>query len=185
MLRKIIWVICSLHYKLLFNRFGLMSYITKPLYLSGCGNMSIGDKVRIFPHSRLECIGENSSLSIGDNVSIGPNLNITCAGETRIGNGVTISSNVFITDMDHGYKVINIPIMEQENIVKKTIIGSNSFIGTGAVILAGTKLGKQCIIGANTVVRGDYGDYSVLVGNPAKVIKQYNTETKFWEKSNG
>ena len=52
----------------------------------------------------------------------------------------------------------------------------------GACIQAGTVLGKQCVVGANAVVRGTYPDYCVIVGVPARVIKKYNPETGKWEK---
>lgn len=150
------------------------------MYLKGCSNMSINKRVRVFPHARIECIGKNSVLEIGENTSIGPNVNITCAGEILIEKGVTISSNVFLTDMDHEYKNIDVPIMEQGNIVNTIVIGENSFIGTGAVILAGTKLGRQCVIGANSVVRGKFNDYTVIAGNPARIIKRYCKSRNEW-----
>lgn len=58
-------------------------------------------------------------------------------------------------------------------------IGENSFIGAGAVILPGTKIGKFCIIGAGSVVKGNILDYSIVVGNPCKII---NDTRKFGEK---
>ena len=67
-------------------------------------------------------------------------------------------------------------------IVKDTIIGENCFIGYGVAIQAGTKLGKQCIVGANAVVRGDFPDYSVIAGVPAKIIRKYNFDTKTWDR---
>ena len=47
--------------------------------------------------------------------------------------------------------------------------------------MAGTKLGKQCVVGANSVVRGEFPDYCVIVGAPARVVKKYNPDTKIWE----
>ena len=62
---------------------------------------------------------------------------------------------------------------------KGVSIGENSFIGAGAVILPGTKIGKFCIIGAGSVVKGNIPDYSIVVGNPCKII---NDTRKFGEK---
>lgn len=67
-------------------------------------------------------------------------------------------------------------------IPKKTVIGDGCYIGYGAVILAGTTLGKQCIVGANSVVRGDFPDYSVLAGAPARIVKKYNRDKAIWER---
>jgi acetyltransferase-like isoleucine patch superfamily enzyme len=52
----------------------------------------------------------------------------------------------------------------------------------GSAIMAGTRLGKQCIVGANSVVKGEFPDYCVIVGAPAKIVKKYNFETQEWEK---
>ncbi|MFH4188829.1 DapH/DapD/GlmU-related protein, partial [Acinetobacter baumannii] len=88
----------------------------------------------------------------------------------------------FITNIDHNYKKVGIPILEQEHIIKDTSIGENCFIGIGAAIQAGTILGKQCIVGTNSVVTGIFPDYCVIAGNPAKVIKKLYLETGNWEK---
>ena len=182
MIRKGWWVIKSLHRRLIFKKFEFPSYLEKPIYISGAPRIEIGRKVRIFPLARIECVQNKGCLIIEDNVTIGPSINITSAKKIVICKGTTISSNVFITDMDHKYQAIGIPIMEQGNKLNTTIIGDNCFIGTGSVLLAGTKLGKQCIIGANSVVRGEFSDYSVICGNPAKVVKYYNEVTNRWER---
>lgn len=67
-------------------------------------------------------------------------------------------------------------------IVRETSIGDGCFIGYGAAIQAGTKLGQHCVVGASAVVRGKFPDYCVIVGNPAHVVKKYNLETRSWEK---
>lgn len=53
---------------------------------------------------------------------------------------------------------------------KKVTIGENSFIGAGAIVLPGTTIGKNCIIGAGSVVKGIVEDYSIVAGNPCRVI---------------
>lgn len=66
--------------------------------------------------------------------------------------------------------------------IKETKIGENCFIGIGVAIQAGTILGKQCVVGSNSVVRGEFPDYCVIVGAPARIVKKYNFETQRWEK---
>ena len=54
-------------------------------------------------------------------------------------------------------------------------------IGMNSTILPGVVLGRHCVVGANSVVtKGDYPDYSVLAGVPAKIIKRYDLVTKTW-----
>ena len=69
-------------------------------------------------------------------------------------------------------------------IIKETKIGENCFIGIGAAIQAGTILGNHCVVGANSVVKGIFPDYSIIAGVPAKVIKRYNIQSGLWEKTN-
>ncbi|MDK0954333.1 DapH/DapD/GlmU-related protein [Clostridium perfringens] len=60
-------------------------------------------------------------------------------------------------------------------------MGYQSFIGMGSRIMAGVKIGKHCIIGANSVVTRDVDDYSIVAGCPAAVIKRYNFNGRKWE----
>lgn len=83
------------------------------------------------------------------------------------------SPNVYITDCDHEYRNIDVPVIEQ-GIVQKgqaVSIGDGSYIGINTVIVGNVKIGKHCVIGANSVVTKDVPDYSVAVGIPARVIK--------------
>lgn len=180
---KYFWAIRAIIYKVRFKKIGNFSYVGKPLYLQGTRKVIIGNKVRIYGGVRIETHGEEASINIKDNVSIGQNFHITSSGsELIIGEDTTILGNVFITNIDHDYKQIGVHILKQEFLIKETRIGQNCFIGYGAAIQAGTILGKQCVVGANSVVRGEFPDYCVIVGAPAKVVKKYNKDTGEWEK---
>jgi acetyltransferase-like isoleucine patch superfamily enzyme len=63
------------------------------------------------------------------------------------------------------------------------VIGDGSWIGAGSVILPGARIGKHVAIGANSVVNGEIPDFSVAVGSPAKVVKQYS-EHSGWLPAN-
>lgn len=182
MFYKFFWILRGLFYIPFFGKFSMPSYIGKPVSLLGVKKIFIGKKVRIFPNVRLEVHGENSKLIIEDNVAIAQNVHVTTGATLKIGKNSTILANVFITDIDHGYEKIGIHILDQEMIVKKTVIGENCYIGIGVAIQAGTILGNQCVVGANAVVRGTFPDYCVIVGAPARIVKMYNQETQRWEK---
>ena len=161
---------------------GKHTYIGKPLYIQRKG-IILGNNVRIYPGMRAELSLDDAVIEFGDNISVGQNFHIVCyTKRLKIGKNTTISGNVFLSNADHNYKEIDVHILDQDMIYKETIIGENCFIGYGAVILPGTKLGKQCIIGSNSVVSGEFPDRCVIAGVPAKIIKKYNSETEQWER---
>lgn len=180
---KYFWAIRAILYKVKFKFIGNYSYMGKPIFLLGTKNIKIGNKVRLYPGLRMEAHGKTGGITIEDNVSIGQNFHITAKDqELIIKKNTTISGNVFITNIDHEYRKIDMHIMEQPFIINNTVIGENCFIGYGVGIQAGTILGKQCVVGANSVVRGSFPDYCVIAGVPAKIIRKYNPDTDEWEK---
>lgn len=184
MLYKLIWALRAVFYAPFFGKIQFPGYMGKPVILSGTKNIFIGKYVRIFPQIRMEVFGSTGLIEIQDDVSIGQNVHITSASNLTIGKSSTILANVFITNIDHDYQEIGVHILKQKYLVKETKIGENCYIGIGSCIQAGTILGKQCVVGANSVVRGTFPDYCVIVGVPAKIVKRYNSQTKTWEKTN-
>lgn len=184
-LSKLAWFARAIIYKLTFRSIGSLSYIGRPLFIHNASKISLGDKVRIFPHSRMEVHGKDSLICIKDNVSIGQNLHIISGAILNIGSNTTLSANVFISNINHDYKAaIDVHAMNQPLEIKDTSIGSNCFIGFGAVILPGTTLGDNCIVGANSVVTGEFPSYSIIAGAPARVIKSYDITKNEWITTN-
>ena len=123
------------------------------------------------------------TVRIGKGSEIGERCRISIANSLEIGKKVLFSPNVYITDCDHEYRNVDIPIIDQGIVQKgqKVSIGDGSYVGINAVIVGNVKIGKHCVIGANSVVTKDVPDYCVAVGSPAKIIKRYNLETQLWE----
>ena len=183
MIRKFFWLARAILYKPFLGQLGAFSYIGKPLYIRNLSKIIIGSKVRIFPNARIEAVDKKSSITLKNNLSIGQNIHLISGGELIIEANTTISANVFISNIDHEYQEIDKHILEQPLLYKKTHINKNCFIGYGAVIQAGTVLGKQCVVGANAVVRGTFPDYCVIVGAPARIVKRYDSTSKTWRKT--
>jgi acetyltransferase-like isoleucine patch superfamily enzyme len=183
MIYKLYWGIITLVYAPFFKKISFPSHIGVPIFTKGLNRVIIKKQVRILPGVRIETHG-SGTITFEENITIGQNFHVTSAGNLIIGSDTTILGNVFITNIDHNYQEIGKPILDQKLIIRETRIGSNCFIGYGAAIQAGTILGKQCIVGASSVVRGEFPDYSVIVGIPAKVVKRYNVVTKTWVKTN-
>lgn len=167
---------------------GSNSVIRKPLLLTHeC--IHIGHNVMIWDHGRIEGVTEyaqknfNPKIIIEDGVTIQQRCHITSAGDLVIGKNSLISFDVSIQDTDHEYTDLGKPVADQPLLVKKTQIGENCFIGSGAKIQAGTVLGRHCIVGTNAVVKGTFPDYSVIVGVPARIVKRYDENTGEWRKT--
>jgi acetyltransferase-like isoleucine patch superfamily enzyme len=111
---------------------------------------------------------------IGDRCLIGRGSAIVGHYRIDIGDDVFTGMNVYITDQNHGYEDIEAPIGIQDPEDDPVVIGSGSWIGSGAVVLPGARLGKNCVVAANSVVRGEFPSYSVVAGVPAKVVRLHN-----------
>ena len=147
MFMKFFWVIRCFFYSLVYRRVTFPGYIGKPLFLLGMKNVTFSARVRIFPNSRIEA-HKDGVIWIGENGSIGQSLHLVSGGKLTIGAGTLISSNVLITNISHDYSNVELPVLEQQHIIKDTLIGENCFIGAGAVIQPGVILGRHCIVGA-------------------------------------
>jgi len=139
---------------------------------------------------RIECLTDSDvkKLFIGNDVKINDYVHIACAEKIIIGNNVLIGSNVLITDHLHGlYQGDNqdspysSPDTRQLS-SKPVLIGENCWIGDMVSIMPNVNIGSGVIIGANSVVTKDIPKNTIAVGNPCKVIKQYNDINKKWEK---
>ncbi len=106
---------------------------------------------------------------IAEGVYIGPQCNIgKCKIEkdTLLGSGVHIMSG----KGQHNFDDLSKPIKDQGGSFEKISIGSGSWLGNGALVMA--NVGKHCVVAAGAVVVNDVDDYSIVAGNPAKVIKK-------------
>ena len=128
----------------------------------------VGDNVSIQPDVYLFNVQE---LSIGDNVSIHPMTYIEAYGGVEIGNDVSIAHGVTIMSVTHDFDDINIPIKNQGITGKPIKIGNNVWVGSKATILGGNNIADGSIIGAGAVVTNNVVENAVVVGVPAKEIK--------------
>ena len=156
------------------ERFGIQTgknvYIGKHCSLKGKHHITLEDCVTVRSYSQ---IWSGGAVRIGKGSEIGERCRISIANSLKIGEKVLLSPNVYITDCDHEYRNIDIPVIDQGIVQRgqKVSIGEGSYIGINTVIVGNVKIGKHCVIGANSVVTKDVPDYCVAVGSPARVIK--------------
>jgi hypothetical protein len=94
----------------------------------------------------------------------------------EIGDDVFTGPNVYITDQNHSYGDPRTPIGRQWPENNPVVIGDGCWIGTGAIILPGTRLGRNVAVAGGAVVRGEFPDHSVVGGVPAKVLRSYDPD---------
>lgn len=154
------------------------------------GSFSAGSRIRIDAIKVFENQTFNPKIIIADNVVANNDFHLACTGSIYIGNNVLMGSNVFITDHDHGIysseaTEVSSPLISparraltSNGYVK---IGDNVFIGEYVAILKNVTIGQGAILGAHSLVTNNIPEYSLAVGNPAKVLKCYNFKTNRWE----
>lgn len=147
-------------------------------------NNSGGEKINIFSHPLSNMIGLSQRCIIvakyGGKIEI--NEGVCMSGCTIYAmDSITIGKN---TDIGSGCKIIDndfhplpysqrYPVEQLDKVCRKPImIGEGCFIGANSIILKGTTLGKNVVVGAGSVVSGTFPDNVIIAGNPAKVIKQ-------------
>ena len=117
---------------------------------------------------------------IGNQTRIG--LSNTIIGPVTLGANINIAQNVVMSGLNHGYENIDIAPRLQKCTTAPIFVDDDCWIGANVVITAGVNVRKHCVIAAGSVVTKNIPAYSIVAGNPAKVIKQYNFETNQWEK---
>ncbi|MGV9328055.1 acyltransferase [Streptosporangium sandarakinum] len=118
-------------------------------------------------------LGPDSVVRIGGHCSIGRGGHIVGHQSIDIGDHVFTGPYVYITDQNHVYDDPETPIGRQWPRNNPVAIGSGSWLGTGAIILPGTRIGRQCVVAAGAVVRGEFPDHSVIAGIPARVVRHH------------
>ena len=116
-------------------------------------------------------------VRIGDRCLIGRGSGIVGHLSIVVGDDVWTGHHVYITDQNHGYEMVDLPISLQTQTERPVSIGDGSWLGAGVVVLPGAIIGKHVAVGANSVVTGMLPDYCVAVGAPARVIKQYSASS--------
>ncbi len=118
------------------------------------------------------CIGNHVRIGMG-NVIIGP---------VTIGNNVIMAQNIVLSGLNHSYSDVDSAIQFQPVTMHPIIIEEDCWIGANAVITAGVTIGRHSVVAGGAVVTKSVPPFSVVGGNPAKILKKYNEVAKIWER---
>jgi len=173
-------------YKMLLGKIGPSTRLINAR-IDGYSRIFIGSKVYINDKGWLACApltGDvNCKLVIGDGTYIGRFSHIYATSKIEIGKKVLMADKVYISDNLHNYENIGLPVIDQP--IKQTnpvIIGDGAWLGEN-VCIVGASVGRNSVIGANSVVTKDIPDHCVALGSPAIITKRYNFDTKQWQKT--
>lgn len=115
-------------------------------------------------------IGAHSLIGMS-NVVIGP---------VTIGDNVIMAQHVVVSGLNHNYTDPELPVSRQGVSVRAVVIGDDCWIGANAVITSGVTIGKHAVVAAGSVVTKDVPAFSVVAGNPARPVKQYDPGSGTW-----
>lgn len=135
----------------------------------GYGRLILGRWVHLGDGTRLRA--HEGTLRIGDKCVLGSNVTINCYLDIELGSAGLVADDVYICDFDHVTDDPHRPIKDQGIVKSPVRIGPDSWVGTKAVVLRGSFVGRGVVIATHAVVRGDVPDYQVVGGVPAKILK--------------
>jgi acetyltransferase-like isoleucine patch superfamily enzyme len=157
--------------------FGTGSNLADPvLGIPNPSGVHVGDDVDIRPYAFLESVSPRGvvTITIGDGTYVGPFARFTAIGGIDIGEKVLIADRCYISDSGHEYEDVTRPIMDQGlRAGRRVVIERGAWIGIGAAIVGHVTVGQGAVVGANCVVREDVPPFSVVAGDPARVVRQY------------
>jgi acetyltransferase-like isoleucine patch superfamily enzyme len=153
-------------------------------------NIRIGDDVRldrdVWLNIPYDPDNHDAVIDIGDGCRIGRRCMISGMNSIRIERNVVLSPSVLLMDHNHAFEDISVPIRDQGITSGGTIrIEEGSWIGLGAAIVCNQGelvIGKHSVIGANSVLTRSVPPHSVMAGNPAKIIKQFDASREEWSR---
>lgn len=168
-----------------FASFGPGSFIVPPARIVAPNCVHVGAGVVVLEHAWLSVqpghTNEPPRLRLGDGVRIGRSVSIACIGSIDIGDGVMTSDDVFIADCYHDYRDPTTPVLHQPmSAPDPVVIEPGAYLGAQCIVLPGVRVGEGAFVGEGAVVTKDVAPRTVVYGNPARVVREYDSAAKAW-----
>jgi len=133
----------------------------------------IGSGVFVGRNTILSC--KNGDIVIDDNANVGFNVEVFSAGRVRIGKDVLIAAYTYLVGGDHLFDRVDVPVLYQGRTAQGIEVDDNVWLGAHVVVSDGSRVGRDAIVGAGAVVRGEIPPFAIAAGVPAKVIRDRRT----------
>jgi acetyltransferase-like isoleucine patch superfamily enzyme len=159
---------------------------------SVCRSISLGDDIHLARHVWLNVVGDSDGaeprILLGDRCKIGRRSTISSRNRIVLQEDVLLGPSVLIMDHNHEFANTEVPIHEQ-GVTEggQIIVERGCWLGHGAVIVCSRGqliLGRNSVVGANAVVTKSFPPFSVMTGNPARIVKTYDQQSDNWIKPN-
>lgn len=156
-----------------FASFGAHSRLSLPIELRRVERIAVGNGVYFGPGCWLMTHEPSGRIVIGDGTSIAGYCVLSAATEIEIGRRVLFARNVYIGDHRHGFHDPNVAVLDQPlGDLRPIRVADGAWLGQNVVLLPGVTIGRNAVVGANSVVRDDVPAGSVAVGAPARVVRR-------------
>jgi len=147
-------------------RYSIFNYL-KSVFLK-LNSAKVGKRVTFYP---TVWIAPGRNLTIGDDVDLALEVLITTGGGVKIGDRTLIGYRTQILSTNHNIPENHGRIFGSGHSAKPVEIKEDVWIGCNCIILPGITIGNGAIVAAGSVVTKDVPPYSIVAGNPAKLLK--------------
>ncbi len=117
-------------------------------------------------------------VRIGHHCHLG--LGAVVIGPVTLGNNIIIAQHVVMSGLNHVYDDIETPIRYQPTVTKPIVLEDDCWIGANVTIVAGVTVGRHSVVAGGSVVTRDVLPFTVVGGNPARVLRRYDETTRQW-----
>lgn len=171
----------------LFGRLGKRTRIVWPLRIVGARFCDLADNVTIQTGAYIAVLplhAEPPVLKVGKRTMIGNHAHIVATRRVEFGEAVLTADRLFVADNGHEYSDPGRPVLDQGlRQLGDVHIGDGTWIGENVCII-GCRIGRNCVIAANSVVTHDVPDHCMVAGAPARIVKRYCSDRKAWVSVN-
>jgi acetyltransferase-like isoleucine patch superfamily enzyme len=166
--------------------FGERSIVVPPARIEGADRIRLGQGVLIHEHAWFivrpgDDAPAGPALTIGDRCVFNRFVKLVCVGEVRIGDGVIVGDHAYITDTEYELGQADAhPEARTLAAPRPVVIEDGAALGVGVIVKPGVTIGAGAYVGAGSIVTRDVPPKALAVGNPARIVRQYDPERDTW-----